>query len=131
MTEHPVPHGDHGVRFEKTDVESRPIIRFGIVLIVVCVVIGGLLVYLFRGFADLEYESDPPPAPLAHAEPGRQPPAPRLQTQPFDDYERMRAEEDRILGRYGWVDERAGVVHIPIDEAMKQVAGKLPVKKRQ
>ena len=32
---------------------------------------------------------------------------PRLQTQPREDLKRMRAEEDRILGSYGWVDANA------------------------
>ena len=55
-------------------------------------------------------------------EPGRQPPAPRLQTLPAQDLAAVRAEEDRTLTTYGWVDEQAGIVRIPIDEAMKILA---------
>ena len=31
----------------------------------------------------------------------------------------MRAAEQQVLTTYGWVDRNAGVVRIPIDEAMK------------
>jgi len=31
----------------------------------------------------------------------------------------MRDEEDRVLNSYGWVDANGGVVHIPIEQAMK------------
>ena len=47
------------------------------------------------------------------------PPEPRLQTNPRADLRDLRAHEDLVLGTYGWVDKPAGVVRIPIDEAMK------------
>jgi hypothetical protein len=34
----------------------------------------------------------------------------------------LRREEDRRLKSYGWVDKQVGVVHIPIDEAMRLLA---------
>jgi hypothetical protein len=37
--------------------------------------------------------------------------------------ERARARDLKLLSSYGWVDRKAGVAHIPIDEAMKLVAG--------
>ncbi len=131
MAEHTEQHDDHGVRFEKTDVEPKAVARFGLVLIAFTAVVGVLLVYVFRGLADLEYRGDPPPAPMANVEPNREPPAPRLQTQPFADVEHLRAEEDWTLTHYGWIDQQAGTVQIPIDVAMDQVAGKLPVRGRK
>jgi hypothetical protein len=117
-----------GVRFEKADVEPRAIARFGIILLVVISVVAALLVPLLRHFAALEGRSDPPPAPLAR-HPGRLPPEPRLQTQPFADIEKMRAEEEPILTGYGWVDEKAGVVRIPVEEAMRVLAARgLPAR---
>ena len=47
------------------------------------------------------------------------PPEPRLQTNPREDLSELRASEDELLDSYGWVDKNAGVVRIPIDEAMK------------
>jgi hypothetical protein len=41
--------------------------------------------------------------------------------------EQMR-EEDKRLAAYGWVDREKGLVHIPIEEAMKKLAGHLPAR---
>ena len=38
------------------------------------------------------------------------------------DLERLRHDEDVRLNGYGWVDKQAGVVHIPIAEAMRLLA---------
>jgi len=50
------------------------------------------------------------------------PPAPELQTNPPQDLANFRAEEDRKLDTYYWVDKQNGIVHIPIAEAMKKLA---------
>jgi len=127
MTETPLDHRS-GVRHEKTDVEAAAIVRSGIILAVVTTLVAIGLVYLFRGFAGMEEAKEPPPAPLVHMEMGRVPPEPRLQTLPFADIERLRAEEAEALHGYGWVDEKAGVVRIPIESAMDLLAKRgLPV----
>ena len=38
--------------------------------------------------------------------------------------EEYRAREDASLKSYGWVDRKAGIAQIPIDEAMKLLADK-------
>jgi hypothetical protein len=41
----------------------------------------------------------------------------------------LRRHEDEILNSYGWVDQKAGVVRIPIDKAMDLLVQKgLPTK---
>jgi hypothetical protein len=50
------------------------------------------------------------------------PPSPRLQTDPQDDLARFRAAEETQLETYGWVDREKGIVHIPIEQAMRSVA---------
>ncbi|HEX7967197.1 MAG TPA: hypothetical protein VF502_03185 [Stellaceae bacterium] len=50
------------------------------------------------------------------------PPAPELQTDPPQDLRKFRAEEETRLNSYGWVDRGKGIVHIPIRQAMKEVA---------
>jgi hypothetical protein len=104
------------VRHEPTDAEAPAVVRVLLALLVVTAVVAFGLVYLTKGLASFERSADPPQAPLAQ-EPGRVPPEPRLQTQPFADIEHQRAEELRTLSSYGWVDERAGVVRIPIERA--------------
>ena len=57
------------------------------------------------------------------------PPEPRLQTNPREDLRALRAREDAVLNSYGWVDKTAGVVRIPIDEAIKLTVQRgLPVR---
>ena len=48
-------------------------------------------------------------------------PEPRLQTDPPDDLVKLRAREEKELDSYYWIDRDKGIVHIPIDQAMKQV----------
>jgi hypothetical protein len=52
------------------------------------------------------------------------PPEPRLQLDPSEDLAQFRAEEDRRLNSYYWVDKDKGLVHILISQAMKEVAEK-------
>jgi len=50
-----------------------------------------------------------------------EPPGPRLQTNAAGDLARFRADEQKRLDTYYWVDRQKGTVHIPIDEAMKKL----------
>jgi hypothetical protein len=50
-------------------------------------------------------------------------PAPRLQTAPVPERDAYFAEKQRLLVGYGWVDRRAGIARIPLDEAMRLTAG--------
>jgi hypothetical protein len=50
-----------------------------------------------------------------------EPPGPRLQTNAAADLERFRADEQRRLDSYTWIDREKGTVRIPIQEAMKKL----------
>jgi hypothetical protein len=47
---------------------------------------------------------------------------PRLQINPTADLAAYRAAQERQLSGYGWVDKERGIVRLPIDEAMRDVA---------
>lgn len=49
------------------------------------------------------------------------PPGPRLQTDAASDLRKFRADEERRLNTYYWIDKDKGTVHIPIDQAMKKL----------
>ena len=51
-----------------------------------------------------------------------EPPQPLLQTDPSEDLAQFRADEDKRLNSYYWIDKSKGAVHIPIEQAMKEVA---------
>lgn len=54
--------------------------------------------------------------------PSRQTAAPRLQIDPHTDIAAYRAAETHELTSYGWVDRPHGIVRIPIDQAMHDIA---------
>ncbi len=50
-------------------------------------------------------------------------PKPSLQPSPALDWTIFYASEMQWLNGTGWIDKAAGTVHIPIDQAMRDVAG--------
>lgn len=114
-------HGHPEVRYEQSDVRPGAIVRFGIGLVVVVAVASVALLGLFGVFAKQYQRHDPPSPPLARPS-GDLPPVPRLQVTPLQDLEQVRAQEEKELTSYGWVDPRMGIAHIPIDEAIRILA---------
>jgi hypothetical protein len=114
-------HDENGVRYEGSDANPGGIVRIGLIVTAVVLatvfVLGPLMSLLGAREAGLD-----PPAPPMAAEENRRAPEPRLQERPFEDVAKLRAADRPFLEEYGWVDEKAGTVHIPIDEAMKIVA---------
>lgn len=116
------------VRYEKADVQEGAIVKAGLILGVVTVMAVIVVLVLFRTFLAREIAREPPPPPLAQA-PGRSAPEPRLQERPAVDVIALRKQEQDVLTSYGWIDERQGVVHIPIEEAMRMLSERgLPLK---
>jgi hypothetical protein len=110
------------IDYERRDIDGESVVQIGIVVAVVTVVAAVLVLFLFNRLAEQARRADPPNPPLARHEQGRQAPEPRLQEAPFKDIATLHQEERAILQGYGWVDERAGVARIPVEEAMKIVA---------
>jgi hypothetical protein len=50
-----------------------------------------------------------------------EPPQPRLQKDPSEDLAKFMADEDKRLNSYYWIDKKKGIVHIPIEQAMKEI----------
>jgi hypothetical protein len=107
------------VHHEQSDVNIRAILGFGAALFVVAAVVHVLIYVLFGYFDSRENAKVPAEYPLAATQEHREPPEPRLQTDPRQDLADLRAKEDEVLGSYGWVDKNAGLVRIPIDAAVK------------
>ena len=107
------------VHHETSDVNIRAIFGFGAGLIAVALLINLMTYVLFRYFEAREGRPVTAQYPLAVGQEGRVPPEPRLQTDPRQDLADLRAREHETLTTYGWVDRNAGIVRIPIDEAMK------------
>jgi len=121
------PHGSHAidahdnpeVRHESSDINIRGVFAFGASLYVTLVFVALFVWLTFRFFDARDRRASVPQFPLAASQAARVPPEPRLQTTPRQDLLDLRASEEQVLNSYGWVDKNAGVVRIPIDEAMK------------
>jgi hypothetical protein len=108
---------DHGPGHETSDVNIWAIGRFGIALIVLCVISILMLLGLFRYFQSQEETRT-----AAGVEPRQIFPQPQLQQTPVLDLRAIRAEEDQVLNSYAWMDQAKGVVRIPISQAIDILA---------
>ena len=136
MAEQHLPHEAHAaapdVHHETRDANITAVFAFGIGLFVTAVVIHVMVWLLFSYFSARAARHAAPAFPLAATEERRLPPEPRLQTNPRGDLAALRAQEERTLTTYGWVDKNAGIVRIPIDEAMKLIVQRgLPARPPQ
>jgi hypothetical protein len=104
--------------YEHTDASVGVIVKFLVWLaasaVVIHVGLGAMYALLIRRAAETA-----PPYSLALTQEGRLPPAPRLQQFPRSEMYRFRVKEQNLLDRYGWMNRDAGIVHIPIEEAMR------------
>jgi hypothetical protein len=98
----------------------------GIGLVVMTAVVLLVAYWLFDNFAARWAKLQVPPSPLAETR--QPPPEPRLQVVPAQDLQQMRAAEEAVLSSYGWVDEAAGFIRMPIDRAIELLLARgLPV----
>jgi hypothetical protein len=116
------PHsaGDHGERpgYEQKDASPRGVVMAGIGLMLLLVlslaVVAGLF-YFFQQRQVSAFGAGPTPTAI-------QPPAPQLQVDPAKDLQQVRATQEAQLNSYGWVNKSAGIIHMPIDQAMQIIA---------
>ncbi len=123
IEDHEPIHED--VRYEKTDASTTVILGFAVALIVFGFLAHGVLTSLFGLFAMQEKAKSPPLAPLVAREQAVLPrdldriSKPLLEESNSQGLRDLRKEEDGILNHYGWVDRKAGVARIPIEEAIR------------
>ncbi len=143
MTELRPNHGHgapgNGAGFEREDLGSKPIVAF-----VISVVVIGVLVYyavwgMFKLLDIYEAKNQQSRSPLVQiqqanprdvrAEQIQQFPQPRLEDNERGELNDVRYAEEEQLNSAGWVDQSAGVAHIPIERAMSLIAERgLPTK---
>ena len=144
MTNH--GHGGHGVEFEREDLSTRGIFAFMIGLAIIGVVIYFIITGMYNFLDKYERSQMSPSSPLvkpedARAIASRRPTqdevenafknngAPLLETDERGQFRSFLMDQAKELNSYGWVDEKAGVAHIPIDRAMQLIAQRgLPVR---
>ena len=134
--EHPNGHGS----FEHQDLKAGAILYFlatlGIVTVMCLFGLKGLYTFLDRR----EKASQPAVNPLVtnvpedtrhipRAYPQAVFPSPKLEEDERGQLNGIRLAEEQTLYSYGWVDEKSGTVHIPIERAMDLLVQRgLPVR---
>jgi hypothetical protein len=108
---------DEGPRHahETTDANVRHLIYFGVGLCLT-VVVGLLLSRAVFHYLVVHQRLGPPASPFENNR--MLPPGPRLQVAAPEDLAQYKARQNEILSSYGWVDQKAGIVRIPIERAM-------------
>jgi hypothetical protein len=119
MADSPPKQSDAG--FEHTDVSSRGIVIAGAGVFAGLWITAGLLYFFYAALAQHREHVSPPVLPLE--EHGYVvPPAPRLQRSPREEMKEMNEYEDWELSHYHWLDQKQGIVAIPIDKAIDMIA---------
>ncbi|HXB73513.1 MAG TPA: hypothetical protein VNY05_35070 [Candidatus Acidoferrales bacterium] len=105
---------------ETGDVNVWAIGKFAFALIAIIAISLGLLVGLFKYFQTRDQAN----ATAVRVDPVKLFPEPRLERAPIPELKTVRAEEDRMLNSYGWVDPQKNLVRVPIDVAIDLLAKK-------
>lgn len=138
-------HGGHGVEFEREDLSTRGIFGFMIGLAIIGVVIYFIITGMYRFLDNYERSQMTASSPLVKPEDAhrigsrrltedevkkafKDNGAPLLETDERGQLHDFVMNQEKQLNSYDWVDEKAGVAHIPIERAMELTAQRgLPV----
>lgn len=147
MSKHPHDEGElhfeqiqhKGVQYEDRDLGARGIIVFLVVLgitgIVLCLMVWGYFDYHARQMAKNVPIESPQQVYTPNAEeqaPEGRFPKPALQIDDVSDMNTVREAAQQRLNTYGYIDEKGGIVHIPIQQAMDQIVKQgLPTRPAQ
>ncbi|MDQ3171047.1 MAG: hypothetical protein M3Q55_12990 [Acidobacteriota bacterium] len=101
---------------ELADVAIPSLFHQAFYLVVVCVAVWLLMVGFLKFTMGRLDDGDPAVSSLARPA-GEAPPEPRLLIDEPTNLRGFRATETQKLQHYGWADQAAGSVHIPIDAA--------------
>ena len=121
-----------GAGFEHEDLSPRGVFGFLAGLAAAVIVLALLLWGLYRAMDAYQRKNQPAQSPMAaptaantrQVSPNqiRAFPQPRLEPNERVEINQFRLEEEQHLASYGWVDQEAGVVRIPIERAMQLIA---------
>src|ERR1700733_11579806 len=127
-------HGEGG--FEHEDLGARPIFGFLIGLAVLGVLVYFVVdgIYSFLDHYERTHQAAQSPlrpareadtrdtnTPQVAAQINQTFPEPRLENDERNELTGFRLREEERLNSYGWVDQQAGTMHIPIERAMQLI----------
>jgi hypothetical protein len=125
MDEHANPAHGH----ETSDANIRVVVKFAVGLFV-SIVASLVIVWVTFNYFVKRQGLGPPASPFEDTRKLPPPGAPVLQAAPSQEFKDYRAQQQEMLETYGWVDQKAGVVRLPVDRAMDLLVERgLPVQK--
>ena len=143
----PLPHDPREASFEQQDLGVVGVVYFMVGLAIVIALVYGIVAGLYHVLEASDQKRQTPVNPMAiktGVDPRSmtfpdvqkkveatfpQPVLERSEQIQLSDYGKQLKEQDRILASYDWVDQKNGVVRIPIDKAMDLLAQRgLPVR---
>ena len=127
MVEADIPSKTAGPGHELSDLNPKSIALFAVALAVIIALVFGTVYVMSQLFLKAAVRSQTTPSPLSYT--GEPAPEPSLEVNPGRDLKTMRAEEDKILKSYAWIDQEKNTVRSPIDRAIDILAERgLPVR---
>jgi hypothetical protein len=140
MSDETVKHGDSGNQgFEHEDMGAKTVFAFLLGLVVLGVIVYFVANGVYWSLDRYSGAHQPAQNPMkqnvetdtrderpadVRANIQRIFPEPRLETDERTEINDFRLREEEQLNSYGWVDQPAGVVHIPIERAMQLVVAR-------
>lgn len=121
MSELPDASDNVEVVHEESDVNVSAILRYGLGLAVIALVAHVFLWWLLGIYERQHERAQTQVYPMAAGQQNRLPPSPRLQANPQQELQDLRAKQRALLEGYGWVSKETGIARIPIEDAMKTV----------
>jgi hypothetical protein len=133
---HPNPgHSGDETGFEREDLSSRGVFAFMIGLGVVGVIIYFIIIGMYSFLDKYERSQMATASPLVTSKGAmsrvvtqdyvdqrfKENGAPMLETNERGQFRDFLMNQEKELNSYGWVDEKAGVAHIPIERAMELI----------
>jgi hypothetical protein len=112
-----IHHSPNGAGHEQSEVSVRFIVVSLLVLLVGVVLVCFLVIGIFRYFQTVDHVEE-----NVKASQQQIPPEPRVEERPWEQLVTVRAREDHVLDSYAWTDKKAGIVRIPISQAIDKLA---------
>lgn len=121
------------VLHELSDVNTKPIFKFGFWMIVIIAGTAVMMWFFFDMLSARDAKNDAP-KPVIPNTMSKLPPEPRLQLapgheiHPLTEMAEMKAQQRVLLTGYGWVDKGTNTVRVPITEAKRMLLAQgLPI----
>jgi hypothetical protein len=116
------PEVNPNVAYEHGDADVFTVSKYTVALVFGILIASAAMYGLFNYFNGEVNKDDAAVPQVIRDQAPKLPPEPRLQATPKQYIKDLKAAEESQITSYGWVDQKNGIVRIPIDVAIDAVA---------